>query len=188
MSDFALFKSSVIFDHVLENIERGNFISVGIDIDKINSKIIQHEFTKFEVEKVFWLPHQFSSEKSKCYATGAFIGATTDSKLIAWFIEKAIIEIKSADIQDVDFNAIDRYYKHRGVDAQVLNYTIPNEISIIDFYTLPIVQKDDINISHLFGRKLFILAMLDDDKTESLFKIFKITTNSTALIHKYSFK
>ena len=188
MTDFALLKGSVISDHILENIERGNLVSVEIDIEKINSTIIQHEFAKFEAEKVFWLPHQFSTEKSKCYATGAIIGATTDSKLIAWFIEKAIIEIKSADIHDVDFNAIDRYYMHRGVIAQTLNYTIPNEISIIDFYTLPIVQKDDISISHLFGRKLFILAMLDDDKTESSFKIFKITTNSTALTHKYSFK
>ena len=188
MSNFALFKSSVLSDHILENIERGNFISVGIDIDKINSNIIQHEFTKFEVEKVFWLPHQFSTEKSKCYATGAIIGATVDSRLVAWFIEKAVIEIKSADIQNADFNAIDRYYMHRCVSAQVLNYTIPSEISIIDFYTLSIVQQDAVGINHLFGRKLFILAMLDDDKTESSFKIFKIIANSSSLTHKYSFK
>ena len=188
MSDFALFKSSVLSEHILNNVECGNFTTIGIPIDKINSEIMQHELNKFEVEKVFWLPHQFSTEKSKCYATGAIIGATTDSRLVAWFIEKAIIEIKSADIQDVDFNAIDRYYMHRGVCAQVLDFTIPDDISIIDFYTMPIVKTDSNNIDHLFGRKLFILAMLDDDKTESSFKIFKITTNSTALTHKYSFK
>lgn len=188
MSDFALFKSAVLSEHVIEKIDRGNFNTIGIDIDKINSEIIQHEFTKFEVEKAFWLPHQFSTEKSKCYASGAIIGATVDSRLVAWFIEKAVIEIKSADIQDADFNAIDRYYMHRGVCAQVLQYTIPDEISIIDFYTLPIVQTDKDGINYLFGKKLFILAMLDDDKTESSFKIFKIITNSSSLIHKYSFK
>ena len=188
MSDFALFKSSVLSEHILNNVECGNFTTIGIPIDKINSEIMQHELNKFEVEKAFWLPNQFSTEKSKCYASGAIIGATVDSRLVAWFIEKAVIEIKSADIQDADFNAIDRYYMHRGVSAQVLQYTIPDEISIIDFYTLPIVQTNEDGINYLFGKKLFILAMPDDEKAESTFKIFKITTNSSSLIHKYSCK
>lgn len=188
MSDFALFKSSILSEHLIERVEQGNFSTTGINIEKINSEILQHEFQKFEVEKTFWFPHQFSTERSTCYASGVIIGATIDSRLVAWFIDKAIIEIKTPDIHDVDFGAIDRYYKHRGVVAQILNYTIPEEISIIDVYTMPTVQVDNEGTKYVFGRKVFILAMLDDEHTESSFKIFKVTTNASSLTKSFIFK